>query len=241
MYSYKDIFEDKKTALFVTAHPDDVDVFFGALIHRLIKDGKNVFVIVVTNGARGSRENIISEEELAKKRVKEEAEALSCFNVPQDHFFCLNYKDGEVESNLKLIGELSRFIRKLKPDIVGTHEPSSIYESTYNKDGFFVQHRDHRKVGEAVIDSVYPFSRDHSFFTEHYKEGIEPHTVKNILLTDEKSCNFDFDYTEDLEIKKSALRMHKSQFSEEDIDEIINSVKFDDKYFEKFNYLKLKW
>jgi LmbE family N-acetylglucosaminyl deacetylase len=241
MFTYTDVFKEKKNILVVTAHPDDTLVFFGAIIHQLRQENKDVYVLVVTNGARGSRENDISEAELAQQRLQEERSALKSLNVPEENVFCLGYMDGEVESDMKLIGEISKYIRKFKIDIVCTHEPSLQYAPTYAKDGFFVQHRDHRKVGEAVIDAAYPFSRDRSFFIEHYSEGIEPHSVYDILLTDEKDCNFEFDYTQKLEIKKAAMRLHKSQFNEESIDAINNAFKFGDTYMERFNYLKLLW
>lgn len=160
MFTYDQIFQDKKNILVVTAHPDDTLVYFGALINKLRKDGKNVYVVLVTNGARGSGDKLISEEELSKQRVNEEIQALEFLHVPKENFVCLQYKDGEVESNYKLIGEISKYIRKYKADIVCTHEPTSIYQPTYNKQGFFMQHRDHRKTGEAVMDAVYPFARD---------------------------------------------------------------------------------
>ena len=138
------------------AHPDDILVYFAGLINKLRKDNKNVYAVTVTNGARGSKEAKISEEKLAEQRIQEEISALKFLKVPKENFFCLNYKDGEVESTMKLIGEVSYYIRKNKIDIVCTHEPGLIYEATYNNDGFFVQHRDHRKVGEATIDAAYP-------------------------------------------------------------------------------------
>lgn len=241
MYTYEEIFHDKKNILFVTAHPDDVIVFFSALIHRLRQEKKHVYVVLATNGARGSRENKISEDELAKTRLAEEEAALKVVGVDPDHTFCLGYKDGEVESSMKLIGEISKFIRKYKIDIACSHEPSLQYSPTYDKTGYFVQHRDHRKLGEAVIDAVYPFSRDRSFFTEHYEEGIEPHSAYDILLTDEKESNFSFDYTDTLETKKESMRAHKSQFSEETIEHIIDAFKDGDRNVEKFHYLKLLW
>jgi LmbE family N-acetylglucosaminyl deacetylase len=241
MFSYSEIFAQKQRILFVTAHPDDVIVFFGALIHQLRKDKKDVFVLLATNGARGSRDNNIAEGELAKQRLAEETAALNVLGVPASNLFSLGHLDGEVESSMPLIGEVSKFIRKFKADIVCTHEPSQIYLPTYAKDGFFIQHRDHRQIGEAVMDAVYPFSRDRSFFPEHYVEGIEPHTVYEILLTDEKESNFDFDYTEILEIKKQALRQHKSQFNEESVEAVTNAFKFGEKFIEKFNYIKLMW
>lgn len=241
MFTYKEVFSTKNNVLIVTAHPDDTLVFFGSLIHELRKEEKNVYIVVVTNGARGSRENEISEAELAHQRMQEERDALTFLSVLEENIFCLGYMDGEVESDMKLIGEISKFIRKYEIDIVCTHEPSLQYVPSYAKDGFFVQHRDHRKVGEAVIDAVYPFSRDRSFFTQHYSEGIKPHSTFDILLTDEKDCNFEFDYTEKLEMKKQAMRIHKSQFNEESITAINEAFKFGEQYKERFNYLHLQW
>ena len=61
MYSYQDIFIDKEKILYVTAHPDDVDVFFGGTLCKLNQDKKETFVLVVTNGGRGSKNVDISE------------------------------------------------------------------------------------------------------------------------------------------------------------------------------------
>src|SRR3989344_5713531 len=241
MFTYEQIFKDKTNILFVMAHPDDILVYFAGLINKLRKDNKNVYAVTVTNGARGSKEAKISEEKLAEQRIQEEISALEFLKVPKENFFCLNYKDGEIESTMKLIGEISYYIRKYKIDIVCTHEPDLIYEATYNNDGCFVQHRDHRKVGEATIDAVYPFARDRSFFPEHQKEGIEPRSIYELLLTDEKGSNFHFDYTKDLETKKSAMRLHKSQFNEEFINQVVDDMKKDDRYFEMFKYVKLLW
>jgi len=241
MYTYSDIFEKKQTALIFTAHPDDCIVFFAGLIAKLRQEKKEVYVVVATNGARGSRENEISEEKLANIRIQEEANALAIIDIPSDHFLCLNHKDGEVESDMTFISEVSYYIRKYKPDIVCTHEPSRMYSSAYNNEGFFVQHRDHRKIGEAVLDAIYPFSRDLSFFPEHANDGITPHTVFDVLLTDEDSSNFHFDYSTFKDVKKSALEQHKSQFSQEIVDLILNDSKVGDTYVEKFNYIKLLW
>ncbi len=241
MYSYSDIFLTKQKILFVTAHPDDSVAYFGALIHHLCQDKKEVYVLLGTNGARGSRDNTVSEEELSQKRFAEEAAALAVLGVPSENLFSLGYPDGEMESTMKLIGEVSKYIRKFKVDLVATHDPSLQYAADYAKTGSFIQHRDHRKIGEATLDAVYPFSRDRSFFTDHYLEGIEPHEVFDVLLTDEKESNFDFDYTETVEIKKKALAAHQSQFDQKVCQEIVDFNKFDDKYIEKFNYLKLLW
>lgn len=242
MFTYDQIFTSKQNILFVTAHPDDVIVFYGALIHKLVADHKNIFVLTVTNGCRGSGGRDISEDELSKDRIAEELSALKYLGVPKENHACLGYKDGEVESNYKLIGEISKYIRKYKADIVCTHEPTGVYLTTYDKKGFFVQHRDHRKTAEAAVDAVYPFSRDKAFFPEHIKEGIEPHELFEIIMTDEIQSNFEIDYTNDVKTKIEALKIHKSQFStHESAQEIVDAVKFDDNYLEKYFYVKLIW
>lgn len=241
MFTYEQIFEKKQNVLFVMAHPDDILVFYGALVDRLKKDGKNIYVVTVSSGARGSRARKVTENELAMERMNEEIMALDYLGVSKEDIHFLHYKDGEIESNYKLIGEISKFIRKYKADIVCTHEPTGVYLETYKKDGFFIQHRDHRKVAEAVVDASYPFSRDRSFFPEHAKEGIEPHSVYDILMTDEIKSNFEIDYTEALETKKTAMRFHKSQFDEAFITDVVETVKVKDRYLEKYFYVKLLW
>lgn len=142
MFTYEQIFDNKKRVLFFPAHPDDIMVYFGGLINRLSKEGKQVFVVTVSNGARGSKDTNISEETLAKTRLEEEIAGLEFLKVPKENHVCLNYKDGEVESNMQLIGEVVKYIRKFKPDIICTHEPTSIYQSTKDGSGYWVQHRD---------------------------------------------------------------------------------------------------
>jgi LmbE family N-acetylglucosaminyl deacetylase len=241
MFTYQEVFANKNKVMFVMAHPDDAVVYYGALIYKLRQDHKEVFVVTVTDGSRGCGDKAISEEELGKLRLQEELSALKYLGVDPQNFVCLKYKDGEVESNYKLIGEITKYVRQFKAEVVCTHEPTAIYQPTYAKDGFFVQHRDHRKIAEAVVDSAYPFSRDRSFFPEHLEEGIEPHSFYEIVMTDEITSNFDLDYTDDLEIKKQALRLHQSQFDEGGINEIVDAVKFDGRYMERYFYVKLLW
>ena len=183
MLSYKDIFEDKKRILFVMAHPDDVDIFWGGTITMLRAERKKVFVLVMTNGARGSRDNIVSEEELAIERIEEQRRALKIYGVPSNHFSTLNYKDGEAENNMELIGNIAYVIRKFKPDIVCTHNPNAFFIKSTHGDNYHVNHKDHRVCGVSTMDAVYPFSRDRSFFIEHINNGVKQHTVKEMLFT----------------------------------------------------------
>jgi LmbE family N-acetylglucosaminyl deacetylase len=240
MYDFKQIFDQKNNVLFVTAHPDDVIVYFSGLIIELVKENKNVFVLAVTNGARGSNDNTVTVEELGEIRIQEEKNALATMNVPYSHFECLNYLDGEVESNYTLIQKIIVYISKWNIDVVCTHDPSMQYITTYGNTGYFVQHRDHRKVGEAVIDAVYPFSRHKSFYPVHDGD-FTPREVYDVLLTDENSYNFEIDMTELTDLKLKALMEYKSQVDEEKAKEIIAAFEDKGRNYERFNYLKLMW
>jgi len=241
MNSYSDIFTDKKRVLVVTAHPDDADVFFGGTMSLLRADKKKVFVLVMTNGARGSRENHISEEDLAIMRIEEQRRALKAYGVPANHFNTLNYKDGEAQNSMELIGNIAYIIRKFKPDIVLTHNPNSYFSKSFTNSVYHVNHKDHRTCGISTMDAVYPFSRDRSFFVEHANEGLEPHIVKAIMFTGTpEQINTKIDISKVINKKKKGMNEHKSQFDKKTIEEILSHFKDGKKHVERGFYINLR-
>ncbi len=241
MYTYEDIFTDKQTVLFVTAHPDDVDVFFGGILCKLSKDKKNTPILILTSGGRGSQENVISESQLSEIRATEEKNALSILGVGSEKLEILNYLDGEIDNSLEIISKISYAIRKEKPQLVCTLEPHGYYYHYVNSVNYYVNHRDHRNTGTSVLDAIYPFSRDRSFFTEQLDKDVKTHAVYEVLLTSDYVTNTKVDISDVVNLKREALLTHSSQFDRSTVEEIINEGKDGKKYFEKFNYLKLAW
>lgn len=240
MFTYEEIFNNKKTILFVAAHPDDVDVLSGGLIARLVHEQKNVFVLLTTKGARGSQQNHVSEVELATIREAEQTRALGILGIMPSNLFTLDYKDGEVDSNYKLIGEIVKVIRKTKPEIVVSFDPDIIYFKFEQLGKYMVQHRDHRNTGISTMDAVYPFSRDRSFFPDHFQENIEPHYVKEMLLwTADQNADATIDITGFEDKKKLAMLEHKSQFNLETVERIMQMRQNGGKYYEKAKYIYL--
>lgn len=241
MNSYKTIFTDKKRILFVMAHPDDADVFFGGTITLLRADKKEVYVLVMTNGCRGSRENNITEEKLAAKRILEQKRALAVYGVQGNHFSTLNYKDGEAENSMLLIGKIAKVIRQFKPDIVCTHNPNSYFAKSFNGDHYHVNHKDHRVCGISAMDAVYPFSRDRNFFEEHTQEGLHPHVVRAMLFTGTPNeTNTMIDLKKVIKKKKIGMAKHKSQFDGAKIEEILEHFRDNQKDVERGFYIKLR-
>jgi LmbE family N-acetylglucosaminyl deacetylase len=79
----------------------------------------------------------------------------------------------------------------------------------YNNE--FINHPDHRAVGQATVDAIYPTARDPLQFNEHIREGLEPHKVKEIYIFGTENPNVLVDISDTIGDKVEALKLHKSQ------------------------------
>jgi len=199
-----------RIVLVVGAHPDDNDFGAGATVAKAAIQGAEVIYLIATTGQRGSSEETMTPERLSDIRIKEQEDAARVLGVRQVHF--LSYVDGELIPDIRLKEQVVINIRRFRPDIVFTMDPSFYYF----KDFGFVNHSDHRAIGEATLDACYPLARDRLSFPEHVKAGLSPHKVKEILLHSfvPENANFYVDVTDTYEIKINALSLHKSQVSD---------------------------
>jgi LmbE family N-acetylglucosaminyl deacetylase len=122
--------------------------------------------------------------------------------------FFLDHNDTELVPDLRLKKEIVRYIRKLRPDLVVTMDPTLVY----SKRGF-VNHTDHRAAGQAAIDAVFPMSRDRLTFSELEREGLKPHKVDTLYLVNFDDHNEVVDISKTISLKLKALECHKSQIS----------------------------
>ncbi len=196
-----------KTVLVVGAHPDDNDFGAGATVAKAAAQGAVVIYLIATTGQRGSSNENMTAETLSQIRKKEQEDAAAVLGVREVHF--LDYVDGELCPDLKLKEEVVVFIRRYKPDIVFTMDPSFFYFRDYG----FVNHSDHRAIGEATLDACYPLARDRLSFPAHQQSGLGPHKVKDLILHSfvPENGNYYVDVTETCETKIRALARHASQ------------------------------
>lgn len=192
---------DKKADIMViTAHPDDSEFGAAGTIARWTREGKIVVYIVCTNGDKGSSDTAIAPEKLVKIREQEQLEAARVLGVSRVVF--LHYHDQELEDTPEFRKELVRQIRIFRPDTVLTSDP---YRHRY------IWHRDHRIAGQAALDAIYPYARDFLAYPDLWKEGLQPHKVKDVFLWASEEPNYWSDITESFDTKIAALRCHKSQ------------------------------
>jgi LmbE family N-acetylglucosaminyl deacetylase len=201
-----------KIIMAIGAHPDDNDFGCSATMALAAKQGAKVIYVVATTGQRGSRSHHISAEKLSATRVKEQNAAAKILGVKQVRF--LDYRDGELEPTLKLKEEIVMLLRQYRPDYVFTMDPSRFYY--VRQEHGFINHSDHRAIGEATLDACYPLARDLNSFPLHQKMGLKPHKVKEIFLSSFMSdkANCFVDVTKTFGLKLKALAAHKSQFDD---------------------------
>lgn len=239
--SYSKVFKEINNILVVLAHPDDMEINCGGLMSRLIEDGKNVRLVITTNGGKGTKNKNIEENAFAKSRTNEQIKAGEKLGLPKEENFNLQIPDGEIESNLDTIEKIVRHIRQFKPDIVITHNPEDFIIHFFDQ-GDWINHRDHRNTAQATLDAVYPYSRDTNFFPDQLKkEKLTTHTVKKILLADsylKREVKY-FDISKQIHKKLSALKEHKSAFDPESAGDYVEENKIGDGYFEPLGYYEV--
>jgi LmbE family N-acetylglucosaminyl deacetylase len=106
---------------------------------------------------------------------------------------------------IELRREIVRTIRSLRPDIVVTCDPQTLFAA------YGINHPDHRAAGQAVLDAVFPAAGNASYFPELMAEGLQPHMPNEIwcALTNQPSVTLDI--TDTWPTKLEALLKHRSQ------------------------------
>lgn len=188
----------------VSAHPDDPEFSAGGSIAKLARDGARVTYVICTDGSQGGEDPKQKDAELTSIREKEQRAAARVLGVKTVEF--LGYKDGHLAPDLKLRHDIVRMIRKHKPDLVITHLPGRLIDAPMG-----ASHPDHLAVGEATLAAVYPDSRNPRAFRGLLKEGLEPHSVKEVWIPFWSSGDHLVDITPTLDLKIAALYKHKSQ------------------------------
>jgi LmbE family N-acetylglucosaminyl deacetylase len=150
-------------------------------------------------------------------RRAEQVAAAKCVGVQEVRF--LGYPDGQVEATLDLRRDLARVIRQVRPDRVVCPSP----ERSYARIGF--GHPDHRAVGSAALDAVYPDARNPFAFPElRDSESLAAWTVREVWIAGGPDPNHYVDVTATFPRKIAALRAHKSQIAQmEDLAERVRT------------------
>ncbi|MDV2990209.1 MAG: PIG-L deacetylase family protein [Dehalogenimonas sp.] len=190
--------------LVVMAHPDDPEFSSGGTIARLAGEGKRVVYVICTAGDKGTDDRQMPPARLVAIRMEEQRAAARTLGV-EDVVFLGNPDQG-LEATPELRKELVRLIRLYRPELVITHSPYQRY---------IWWHRDHRQCGEATMDAVFPYSRDHLAYPDLLAAGYEPHKVGEVWLAGAEDSDYRSDIEGFFDRKVEAIKCHRSQVGDD--------------------------
>ena len=204
--------DDFSRAMVVVAHADDAEWGCAGTVARLCAEGWDVAYVICTDGSKGSDDPNMTVANLVKMREEEQREAARVLGLSE--VFFLGYPDAYLESTLQLRKDISRAIRKHRPDVLICMNP------VRNLDGDgYIDHPDHFASGDAAMGAVYPAARDRLTFPELLtEEGLEPHKVREVWVMGRTEPDHVVDVTAHVETAVAALRAHRSQVSPESAD-----------------------
>jgi LmbE family N-acetylglucosaminyl deacetylase len=184
-------------ALAVGAHPDDIEFGCGATLAKWAAAGCAIFLLVCTDGSKGTWDPDQDPAELVATRRAEQRAAARALGAADDVTF-LGWPDGELEGGIRQRFEIAAWIRRRRPDVVLGHDPWKRYRL----------HPDHRNAGWLVTDGIVA-ARDPLFFPELDAPCHRPSTL---LLFEADEVNHVESVDSFAQVKLTALLEHRSQF-----------------------------
>jgi LmbE family N-acetylglucosaminyl deacetylase len=188
--------------LAIYAHPDDPEVSCGGTLAHWAARGAEVRLVVVNAGDKGSHDAATDPVALSGRRadeVRAAAEVLGLAGVD-----LLGVPDGEATNDLALRGRLVGLVRDHRPDVVICPDPTAVFFGDS-----YVNHRDHREVGWAVVDAVAPAAGSPLYFPE----AGPAHQVATLLLSGTFQADAWVDVTDAVEVKIAAVACHESRLA----------------------------
>ena len=194
-------------AMSIHAHPDDQDFTVAGTLAKWAKAGCEIITVIITDGSAGSNDPQHGPDykpTLARIRADEQRAANALLGIKETIF--LGYPDGELVATIALRKELTRLIRRIKPDAVVIGDPTAVFYGDR-----YINHPDHRAAAEAALYAVFPSAGSRPIFMDLLDEGLEMHEVKRLYIHGSEQPDTWVDITDTLDLKIKALQQHESQ------------------------------
>lgn len=198
--------------LVVQPHPDDLEIGAGATVAKLVRSGKKVSCLTITDGSAGTYDSAADGSKLAATRRSETEAAAAILGVTELHW--LNYSDGGNLAYEEVRAGITSAIRLIKPEAVMVCDPWLPYEA----------HSDHIRTGLATAEAAF-LSNMPRFCPTDIENGLEPHAVKIVGFYYTAYPNTFIDVADTWELKIGAIGCHVSQFSGKKAEHLINMLR----------------
>jgi LmbE family N-acetylglucosaminyl deacetylase len=191
----------------VFAHPDDAEICAGGVLAKWAAAGRDVHLLILTNGDRGSQDPMQDRGDLASTRVRETEDAAEVLGLTSVRVGSIS--DSELENTEEVREGVVRRIREVRAETVVACDPTVVFfENRY------YNHSDHRASGFVALDACYPGSGNPHFFPEQLAQGLRTQDVYDLWLGWTNEPNHVEDVSGYFAVKVEALAKHASQLSE---------------------------
>jgi LmbE family N-acetylglucosaminyl deacetylase len=143
-----------ESAMAIHAHPDDIEFTCAGTLARWAHAGSRVIYVLCTSGDVGIDEPGMTREKATQIREAESLEAARIAGVSQVVF--LHEPDGLLQPTLELRKKLVREIRKYRPEVIVTGDPTIVWSGDD-----YINHPDHRA---AALDAAFPAAGQPNLF-----------------------------------------------------------------------------
>lgn len=193
--------------LAVFAHPDDAEISAGGTLAKWAAAGREVHLLVLTNGDRGSQDPGRSRADIAAVRLTETEAGAAVMGLASAKV--LSISDGELDNSAVVREAVVRRVREVHAVTLVSCDPTAVFfeDRYYN-------HSDHRTAGWIALDAVFPGSGNPHFFSEHLDDGLTVQEVTDVWLGWTNEPNHREEITGFLRTKIEALAAHPSQLEE---------------------------
>ncbi len=198
-----------KRAMAIVAHPDDIEFSCAGTLARWARHGARVSYVLCTSGDVGIDEPGMTRQKAAEIREAEQCEAARIAGAEEVIF--LREPDGLLQATLELRRKLVREIRRFRPEVVVTGDPTIVWAGQD-----YINHPDHRAAAAAALDATFPAAGQPNLFEELAEEGFKAHKPRKVYVTSWGEADTYVSIDETIEVKIEALRAHKSQMKDWD-------------------------
>jgi LmbE family N-acetylglucosaminyl deacetylase len=188
----------------IVAHPDDIEFGSVGTIARWVQGGATAAYVLVTSGDVGIAEPGMTKTQAATIREAETLAAAKLVGVADVTF--LREADGMVVNTLDLRKQLVRQIRRFRPEVIIAMDPTVMFTPLGG-----INHPDHRAVGEATMDAIFPACSQPNLFQELEEEGIFACRVRKVYISSRGEGDTFVDISSTIDLKIQALQAHVSQ------------------------------
>jgi LmbE family N-acetylglucosaminyl deacetylase len=198
-----------ESAMAIVAHPDDIEFSCVGTLVRWAKSGARTSYVLCTSGEVGISAEGMTKEKAAKIREAEQQKAAEIAGAEEVIF--LREPDGLLQPTLALRKKLVREIRRFRPEVVITGDPTIIW--TGNE---YINHPDHRAAAAAALDATFPAAGQPNLFEELEDEGYSAFKPRKVFVTTWTDGDIIVSIDESIDTKIKALRAHVSQMKDWD-------------------------